>query len=161
MRRTGSRQNSPTPQGPAQIPSHDLWLLGTSPVSPTTPLINLPSPASDPDWTFPKGYLRGFSPAQSSHLHRSGGQWLSSTCGHSCIGSGWMVPQLRSHCLTGCQGEKNQLPQEGSEGISQRGHLSENLRGSLMTEKAKNGRQGLGQLRTQWTGIRMGPKVLI
>lgn len=56
-----------------------------------------------------------------------------------------MVPQLRSHCLTGCQGEKSQLLQEGPEGISQRGHLSENLRGSLMTEKAKNGRQGLAQ----------------
>lgn len=78
MRRAGSRQNSPTPQGPAQIPSHDLMAFGTSPVSPTTPLINLPSPASNPDWTFPKGYLRGFSAPQSSHLHRSGGQWLSS-----------------------------------------------------------------------------------
>lgn len=72
-----------------------------------------------------------------------------------------MVPQLKSHCLTGCQGEKSQLPQEGPEGFSQQGHLSENLRRSLLTEKTKNGRQGLGQLRTQWTGIRMGPKVLI
>lgn len=78
MRRTGSRQNSPTPQAQPRSRLMTLWLLGTSPVSPATPLINLPSPASNPDWTFPKGYLRGFSAPQSSHLHRSGGQWLSS-----------------------------------------------------------------------------------
>lgn len=56
-----------------------------------------------------------------------------------------MVPQLRSHCLTGRRGEKSQLPQEGPEGFSRQGHLSENPRGSLMTEKTKNGRQSLGQ----------------
>lgn len=78
MRRAGSRQNSPTPQGPAQIPSHDLMASWHKSCLSHHSSHQLAQPCLKPDWTFPKGYLRGFSPAQSSHLHRSGGQWLSS-----------------------------------------------------------------------------------